>query len=601
MRRKQQRFIPNGHTGWALGLILLFSSLIYGQSGSSRIAAARSAMAEGIAAANAGNLPEAKRQFAQAVSLEPTIAEGHAALGSVLLSMGELDRALQELETAHRLSPADTSVELNLANADVAGKRYAEAIKLFRQALAGHPAPELSAQDAIAFATALSATGEQAEAESTLRTGLTAAANSAELNDALGALLAKRGALAEALPYFEKAVAIDPSSTGAKKHFGAALLELGQAENAIAVLQPAASAAPEDFDIHLQLGRALSSLHRDAEALDELHRAARLRKSSVSPDAVYALALALQASGDPAGALPLFELAAQSGVKTSAALINYALARVQTGDAKGAMPLYARALAIGPDSATLRKNYGVAYLQQSDLDHAIEQFQKGIALDPEDASLHYDLALAFKLKDNLSAAVPEFERAAQLDPKLPDPAYTLGVLYMQQGRFADAAGQFKRATSLQPGNGEAWALLGNVLKDLGDSTGAVDALKRAITLQPDQPSLHIQLAALELQAGDKDAATAERKIAADLSRAAVSRQRASFALKSGRSLLADGKVEDAITQLKIAAEADPSLPEPHRLLADAYQRRGNSADAALERQKAKSLEETSNLKDPSEH
>jgi tetratricopeptide (TPR) repeat protein len=547
-------------------------------------------MAAGMNAANAGNLGEARRQFARAVALEPKIAEGHAALGSVLLSLGEAERAAQELETAHRLSPADTSVDLNLANAEVARGHYPEAVKLFDAALGGSPIPELSPQDSISFATALTATEEPTRAESVLRSAASSAPDLAEVNDALGVVLAKRGELGEGLQYFQRAVVLNPRLTQAQAHLGSALLALNRPEQAIPPLETVAAAAPQDFRTQLMLGRALSSAHRDAEALIALHRAAKLRNSASSADALYALALALQASGDPAGALPMFEAATASGTPTSAMLTNYALARVQTGDARGALPMYAQALAMGLDSATLRQDYGVAYLQQADLDHAIEQFQKGLVLDPNDASLHYNLALALKLKDNLAAAVPEFELAAEIDPRLPDPPYTLGVLYMQQGRFSDAAAQFRRATTLQPKNGDAWALLGSVLKDSGDSAGAVDALKRAVVLQPDQPGLHIQLAALELQAGDKEAAAAERRIAADLSRAAVSRQRASFALKSGRSLLADGKIEDAIRQLTIAIQADPSLSEPHRLLADAYERQGKGAEAALERQKAATVE-----------
>jgi protein O-GlcNAc transferase len=578
-----------------VALMLLTPTCILGtraiaQTTPSSIAAARSAMAAGVTAANAGNLAEAKRQFARAVALAPKIPEGHAALGSVLLSLGEFNAAVDELDRAHKLAPANATIDLNLANAEVSVGRYADAVKLFREALASDARPSFTPQDSIAFATALAATGDSTGAEATLRVTAAATPDSSELHDAFGVMLAKRGAMDAALQQFQQAVALNPSLIQAQNHLGVALLALNRPEDAIGPLQLAATADPKSFDTQLQLGRALSSLHRDAEALNALHHATQLRTSATSPDALYALALALQASGDAPAALTMFDAATSSGTPTGAALTNYALARVQTGDAKGALPLYARALAMGPDSTTLREDYGVAYLQQSDLDHAIEQFRAGLQLDPDDAHLHYDLGLALKLKDNLAAAVPEFERAAELDATLPDPAYTLGVIYMQQGRFADAATQLRRATTLQPSNGDAWALLGSVLKDSGDATGAADALKRAIALQPDQPSLHIQLATLELQAGDKDAAAADRKIAADLSRAAVNRQRASFALKSGRALLADGKLDEAVVQLIVATQADPTLAEPHRLLADAYARQGKAADAALERRTADSLD-----------
>ena len=160
---------------------------------------------------------------------------------------------------------------------------------------------------------------------------------------------------------------------------------------------------------------------------------------------------------------------------------------------------------------------------------------------------------------------------------------------MQQGRFPEAVTQLRHAVALQPQNGDAWALLGSVLKDAGDPAGATEALKHAISLLPDQPSLHIQLAALEAQAGDKEDAAAERGIAADLSRSAINRQRASFALKSGRALLEQNQLNEAIYQLKTAAQADPKSPEPHQLLSEAYTRLGKSAEARQETQQAREL------------
>jgi protein O-GlcNAc transferase len=579
------------HVLWVVVAITATVPPLSAQKAPPDLNAARSAMAAGIAAANAGNLDQAKAAFERAVRLAPRVSATHAALGSVLLSQHQMTGALQELTRAHTLDPADVSIDLNLARAEAETGKFDGAVPLFRAALAGSPPPVLSEEESLAYTKALAGAGDLAAAEKTLRNALAATPDSAQFNDALGTLLAQGGQLDQALPFFRHAIADDPKSARAQYHLGAALVASDQPQEALVPLEAAAIATPNSFDVELQLGLALSALHRDNEALSHLHRAAELRSSTALPAPIYSLALALQASGDAKSALPLFELAlADASVANGSALINDALAHVQTGDATGALPLYNLALKAGPDSAVLREDFGVAYLQQADLVHAIEQFKTGLALEPENAHLHYDLGLALKLKDDLPAAIPEFEHSARLDPTLPDPAYTLGVLYMQQGKFPEAAAELQRATTLQPANGDAWALLGSVLKDSGDPKGATEALQRAIALEPNQPSLHVQLAALESQAGDAEGAAAERKIAATLSREANSRQRAGFALNSGRVLLEQNKLDDAIVQLNTAVQADPSLVEAHSLLAEAYGRQGKSADAALERQRARAIE-----------
>jgi protein O-GlcNAc transferase len=581
--------------GVALVALPLVGQEANGTIAPDRIAAVDAAMRTGIAAANANDLAAARNDFAHAVELAPEIEAAHAALGSVLLAQGELKAADAELLRAHQLDPGDASVTVNLGRVESLLGEANAAVPLFEQALAAPNPPSLSADETIAFAKSLSAVSRSAEAEVQLEETLRRTPDSAPLHDALGALLAQAGHTEQALAHFQQAGALEPSLPETQYLLGTALLSLGHAEEAIRPLRLAVAAMPNRFEAHLQYGRALSAAHRDKEALVELHRAAELRGPDAAVDATYALALAMDASGDAAASLPLFAAATGSPVGSTlgnASLINYALALVQTGDASGAVRLYERALVLGPDSATLREDYGVAYLQQADLDHAIMQFRAGVAMAPQSAQLHYDLGLALKLKDDLNGAIGELTRAAGLDATLPDPAYTLGVIYMQQGRFAEAAAQLRMVTALQPANGEAWAMLGGVLKDSDDSAGAIDAIHHAAALEPEQPSLHVQLAALLVRTGQPAQAVAERKLAADLSRAAVSKQRATFALKSGRALLAEGKVPEAIVQLKTAADADPQLAECHALLAEALSRQGKLAEAALERQRADALQAT---------
>ena len=163
---------------------------------------------------------------------------------------------------------------------------------------------------------------------------------------------------------------------------------------------------------------------------------------------------------------------------------------------------------------------------------------------------------------------------------------------MQLARFPEAQAQLERATTLRPDHGDAWAMLGNVYKQNDQADQAIAALRRAIELMPNQPSPHITLASILVRQGDTAGAAAERKIAADLSRVAVSRQRANFSLDSGRALLQRGQVKEAVTQLEAAVAADPTYAEAHIALAEAYTRQGRTADAALERQQAERLSQT---------
>ncbi len=67
------------------------------QKASEAVEQASAAFRAGVAAQQAGQLDEARAQFAKAVRLQPKIAEGHEALGAVLLEMGNAAAAVAEL------------------------------------------------------------------------------------------------------------------------------------------------------------------------------------------------------------------------------------------------------------------------------------------------------------------------------------------------------------------------------------------------------------------------------------------------------------------------------------------------------------------------
>ena len=75
---------------------------------------------------------------------------------------------------------------------------------------------------------------------------------------------------------------------------------------------------------------------------------------------------------------------------------------------------------------------------------------------------------------------------------------------------------------------------------------------------PDQPGPHVTLAGVLAQQGQTAEAAAERKKAAELTRMAVNRQRATFATNSGSLLLQKNQITDAIERYQEAVSSDPT-------------------------------------------
>ena len=551
-------------------------------------AAADALFREGSDAFAGGDMKKAQADFARLVQLAPNVAVGHSAYGAVLLAEGDLRHAVLELTTARRLDPNQPEATINLAVARMRLGDYAEAVRLFREVPEG--AVRLQPSEVLAYAVALRGIGDRDSAEAQLRKSLAIHASgpdAAQLWDALGSLEAQQDHYDTAAEMFQKSLAANHGYAPAHAHLGSVLLLEGKYPDAVAELRTASDLGDNSLAAQVDLGRALSLSGDDTHAVSLLRALSSAHPESL--DAQYAFALALEASGQSAEALPLFAKVTDARPHDAAALTNYGLALVQSGDAKSALAIYARAASISAASPALLEDTGVAYLQTNDIEHAIEQFRAALDQDPRNAQLHYDLGLAYKLKDDLPQAIVELQRAQSLDPDLPDPAYTLGVIRMQQGNAAEAVHDLQRAVTLNPKNGEAWALLGAEEKDAGNLDAAIDALRHAIVLEPDQPSPHITLAAILSANGDREAAAAERRTAADLSRSAMKKQRAGFALQSGRALLKQGDIAGAVLQLQDAVAAEPELKEAHLLLADALQKQGRSADALAERQKAERI------------
>jgi tetratricopeptide (TPR) repeat protein len=584
-----RHFHSNAFISTFVAGVLALPLLLPAQAPSASLRQADAEYREGAVALQHNDLATARSKFEDVVRLVPSNEQGHIALASVLLRAGQMTAGIDELKKALAIKPDDSSVKINLALAYEQLREYESALPLYASVAASAKARNqpLSADVLSSYARALSATGHRAEALARMKEASAVQPRNPQLHDDLGTLYAQQQDWPHAEQEYSKAVSLRPDFAAAHLHLGS-VYQAEQKPEAVSELQKAYELSPRDANVALLVGNAEADAGQDAQALPILEQAHRLAPGSTQ--ASYQLALVLQRMNRVPDAISLLKSVVEAEPNNADALVNLGLALTQTHEARDGIPYLQRAILLAPKNVTAHQNLAAAYLQVNETADAIEQLKTAIGLNPDSPQLHYDLGAAYKVEDDSAHAIPELEEAAKLDPTVYEPQYLLGTLYMQQARYDEAAPRLEASLKLHPANGDGWATLGSVYNKLDRLPEAVTALQEAIKQMPGQADPHLTLAAVLVKQKKPEEAAAERKLAANLMRAHMDFQRAEVATNSGKSLLAAGKVDDAVVEFRNAISFDPGYAEAHAQLAIALEKQGKTAEAAQERQRAKALE-----------
>jgi protein O-GlcNAc transferase len=534
-----------------LGIAALAPSLAQTPVSANTLRQADTLYRAGTAALNHNDLTAAQSDFEQVIRLMPSAEPAHVALGIVFANRGHLQEAIHQYQLALSLRKSDTTAQLNLGIAYQRIGQPAKAIALFTQmesdARLHHQS--LSAPALSAYAHALAAAGNLARAAIEMKAAVQADPRNPQLHDELGSIYAQQASWESARKEFAAAIELDSQLP-----------------------------AP-----HLHLGLALQALHQP-DSLSQMEQAHAL--AADNPTITLELALAYQRANRAEDAIDLFQKILDIDPSNDIAATDLGMALLQAQRAKDAVPTLQHAIQLSPESVTAHEDLAAAYVQLNQFDDAEAELHTALKLAPDRPQLHYDLGLAYKMQDDATHAIPEFEAAEKLDPQQPESPYALGLLYLQAGRYADAARELKMTLSLRPENAQGWATLGSVDNQLNQLPEAVDALQHAIQQTPDQPDPHLTLANVLIKQDKLADATEQRKLAANLMRSNMNRQRAEVATHSGSALLKTGDLAGAAVQFNHAINFDPTYADAHQGLAKVYDAMGKPADAAAERAKA---------------
>jgi adenylate cyclase len=226
------------------------------------------------------------------------------------------------------------------------------------------------------------------------------AARATEHPDALDYILRGRAARlkppsrenrAEAIGWFERALALDPQSVEAQSRLATSLA-------ARVLVNMTDTAAADILRAERLAGQALAASPRD-------------------PLAHFAEGQVLRAQGRPEEAIPEYETALASDHNWVNAYNALAYCKLYTGSIDGVIPLVERAIHLSPREPEIGNcsfRIGQVHMVQSRTDEAIVWFEKARSANPRHPQYHAYLASAYALKGASERAADELVEAQTL-------------------------------------------------------------------------------------------------------------------------------------------------------------------------------------------
>jgi Flp pilus assembly protein TadD len=291
-----------------------------------------------------------------------------------------------------------------------------------------------------------------------------------------------------------------------------AALDKNDFEAAIAALQKFIAEKPEVAYAHFQLAYAYTGLHRDGEARTEYERCIALDPKMA--EAQLNLGILLLEKEPAAAAVALRRVVELSpGQSRPRYLLGVALEH--SGDLAGAAEAFDSAARLDPQDTEALIHLGGVYLQLKRPVDAEKRFRQVLERQPKSATALRGLALSLDA-ENKPEAVEGYRNYLGVEPKDAAARSRFLQLLAANKQFDEALAETQKPGSGGPATLDDLRLRADILIGQNKLDGAIDTLKQAIALAPQDAQLHGGLGRLYLQKRDFADAERELKIAIQL-------------------------------------------------------------------------------------
>ncbi|HUA92187.1 MAG TPA: tetratricopeptide repeat protein [Terracidiphilus sp.] len=396
----------------------------------------------GKLAATHGNYPEAERYLMRATELNPNNPDAFLYLGQMEYDTNRFNDAEANLRRAiqHTSDPSRNRYQIQKAHfllgrilmqqhREQEARTEMQVARALANKVLSHDKSELAGLLANQSATgAADDSAQPAPAQTTQ--GNTDSAEIRDLNafekrltpaiadsyNNLGAIAAGASRYSEAVGYFERAAAWNPTLDGLDYNLGRAAFMASRFAEAVAPLRRYAASHPLDSGTRAALGMSEFMTGNYKGCID-----------------------ALKGIQETIAAIPQMQYV-------------YAESLVKLGDvSEGAERLTSLATQ-HPEIADVHRGLGEALALQGDKQKAAQELQTALRLNAKDPEAHYDLGKVELESGNTTAAIAELQSAVELAPDNPRFHQELAAAYKLAQRAADAERELKAYNDLQKSN-----------------------------------------------------------------------------------------------------------------------------------------------------
>ncbi|HCT61259.1 MULTISPECIES: tetratricopeptide repeat protein [Acidobacterium] len=338
--------------------------------------------------------------------------------------------------------------------------------------------PDLLRQQALA----LEQQGQFAQAESIWHTLLTQNAKNVEACAHLGLDEARTQNYPEAIQYYRRALALDPSLHGLRLDLALSYFKMGKFPQAIPLLAEELHQHPGDLRLTILLGMA----HYGAQQYDKV--------------------------------VPYLKAAAAKEPQSAAIRLPLAQACLWSRQFECVLTTYKQILALNADSAEADMLAGEAYSAQSNTPAAIRQFRAAIQANPNLPQEHFGLGYLLWTQRNYAEAEEQFRDELRISPDDGQSLAYLGDTLMHLGKSDEARASLERAMVLKSSLELAHLDLGILDVNAGHDSAAVAEFHAAIQINPKSTDARWRLARLYQKMGQHQKAAAEFAIVSKMKR-----------------------------------------------------------------------------------